>query len=74
MMPMQLATDTSSIVQPLAELVTATGRDILQATVDLVEGELGLEVCGPRRQELPPLLRFGDDRMSTIREYPFRLV
>ena len=30
--------------QPLAELVTATGRDILQATVDLVQGELGLEV------------------------------
>lgn len=34
-------------VQPLAELVTATGRDILQATVDLVEGELGLEVRAP---------------------------
>jgi DNA polymerase elongation subunit (family B) len=34
------------VVQPLAELVTATGRDILQATVDLVEGELGLEVRG----------------------------
>ena len=48
--PAQLALDglCRFCVQPLAELVTATGRDILQATVDLVEGELGLEVRAPQ--------------------------
>ncbi|KAK9841868.1 hypothetical protein WJX81_008187 [Elliptochloris bilobata] len=30
--------------QPLAELVTAQGREILQSTVDLVQGTVGLEV------------------------------
>ena len=32
--------------QPLAELVTSQGREILQSTVDLVQGTVGLEV-GP---------------------------
>lgn len=31
--------------RPLAELVTAQGRDILQSTVDLVQTSVGLEVC-----------------------------
>ena len=30
--------------RPLAELVTAQGRDILQNTVDLVHGTIGAEV------------------------------
>ena len=30
--------------RPLAELVTAQGRDILQSTVDLVHGTIGAEV------------------------------
>ncbi len=30
--------------RPLAELVTAQGRDILQSTVDLVQSSVGLEV------------------------------
>ena len=30
--------------QPLAELVTSQGREILQSTVDLVQGTVGLEV------------------------------
>ena len=32
--------------QPLAELVTSQGREILQSTVDVVQGTVGLEV-GP---------------------------
>ena len=37
--------------KPLAELITAQGREILQSTVDLVQETLGLEVCpGPRVQ------------------------
>lgn len=32
--------------QPLAELVTAQGRDILQSTVDLVHNSIGAEVWG----------------------------
>jgi DNA polymerase elongation subunit (family B) len=31
--------------RPLAELVTAQGREILQSTVDLVQGSVGKEVC-----------------------------
>lgn len=31
--------------KPLAELITAQGRDILQSTVDMVEQSVGLEVC-----------------------------
>ena len=34
------------LARPLAELVTAQGRHILQATVDLVQGSLGAQV-GP---------------------------
>ncbi len=30
--------------KPLAELITAQGREILQSTVDLVQGTLGLQV------------------------------
>lgn len=30
--------------KPLAELITAQGREILQSTVDMVEQSLGLEV------------------------------
>ena len=30
--------------KPLAELITAQGRDILQSTVDMVEQSVGLEV------------------------------
>ena len=30
--------------KPLAELVTLQGREILQSTVDLAQGNLGLEV------------------------------
>ncbi len=30
--------------QPLAELITAQGRAILQSTVDLVQGSIGAEV------------------------------
>lgn len=33
--------------KPLAELITAQGREILQSTVDLVQGRLGMEVCNP---------------------------
>ena len=33
------------LARPLAELVTAQGRHILQATVDLVQGSLGAQVC-----------------------------
>ena len=32
--------------RPLAELVTAQGRDILQSTVDLVHNTIGAEVRG----------------------------
>ena len=35
--------------RPLAELVTGQGREILQSTVDLVQGTVGAEVCA----ELP---------------------
>jgi DNA polymerase alpha subunit A len=35
--------------QPLAELVTATGRDILMATKTVVEDSLGFDVRTPRR-------------------------
>jgi hypothetical protein len=38
--------------RPLAELVTAQGRDILQSTVDLVQSSVGAEV---RRSLLAPL-------------------
>ena len=43
--------------RPLAELVTAQGRDILQSTVDLVHGTIGAEVrmlepcCSKRCQQ-----------------------
>ena len=35
------------LARPLAELVTAQGRHILQATVDLVQGTLGAQVRAP---------------------------
>ena len=31
--------------KPLAQLITSQGREILQRTVDLVQGTLNLEVC-----------------------------
>ena len=31
--------------RPLAELITAQGREILQSTVDLVQNNLNVEVC-----------------------------
>lgn len=34
--------------KPLAELITAQGREILQSTVDMVEQCVGLEVTLPR--------------------------
>jgi len=39
--------------QPLAELVTAQGREILQSTVDLVQGTVGLEARPPARAPAP---------------------
>ncbi len=41
-------TSSRFYAKPLAELITAQGRSILQSTVDLVQGSLGAEVRSSR--------------------------